>query len=241
MLYLLRKQVAFIIIFFVMALGANAQYRELNRPGHDEWPYYFGLSLSYNNSYLHPDGRHPRFVQDDSVWVAEPGSGGGIGLGLLATLKLSNRFEARVNPQLIIGGARTFTYVLGKPALGEPETVVKTLPSTIVSFPFQLKFNSDRINNFRVYMMGGVKADIDLASNSKARNAEDLIKLKKGDFGYEVGMGFNFYFKFVTFSPELKISNGLGNVHNRDANLKYSSVFDKLQTRMIVFSVILED
>ena len=241
MLHLLRNKIGFLIIFLVMAVSTNAQYRELNRANHDEWPYYFGLSLSYNKSYLHPDGRHPRFLQDDSVWVAEPGSGGGIGLGLLATLKLSRRFEARVNPQLIIGGARKFTYVLGKPEFGEPETVVKTLPSTVVSFPFQLKFNSDRINNFRVYALAGLKADIDLASNSKARNAEDLIKLKKGDYGYEVGMGFNFYFKFVTFSPELKISNGLGNVHSRDANLKYSSVFDKLKTRMIAFSIILED
>ncbi len=114
-------------------------------------------------------------------------------------------------------------------------------PLTIVSFPFQFKFNSDRIGNFRTYLLGGIKYDLDLSSNSQARNAEDLVKLNKSDFGVEAGIGFNFFMRFVTFSPELKISNGLSNIHSRDPNLKYSNVLDKLQSRMLVFSIILED
>jgi hypothetical protein len=89
--------------------------------------------------------------------------------------------------------------------------------------------------------MAGLKYDMDLASTSQARNAEDLVKLHKNDFGFEAGVGFNFFFRFVTFSPELKISNGLSNIHSRDPNLKYSNVLDKLQSRMLVFSIILED
>ena len=38
---------------------------------------------------------------------------------------------------------------------------------------------SDRIDNFRVYMFGGAKFEYDLASNSTARKAEDLVKLEK--------------------------------------------------------------
>lgn len=221
---------------------AFSQYKEMNRPNHDQWPYYFGMSISYNHSYLHPS-KHPTFLENDSVLSAEPGSSGGIALGLLATYQFNHRISARVNPQLIIGGAKYFTYTLKYPntAFGESETVTKTLPSTIVSFPLQFKFNSDRIGNFRTYLLGGLKYDIDLASNSQARNAEDLVKLKSSDYGIEAGIGFNFYFPFVTFSPELKISNGLGNIHSRDASLKYSSVLDKLQSRMIVFSILLED
>ncbi len=223
-----------------MSLVVFGQYHELNRPNHDEWPYYFGMSISYNHSSLHPS-KHAKFLQDDSVLSAEPGSSGGIALGLLGTLQLSPRFALRANPQLIIGGAKYFTYSLKYPGMGEQLTEKKTLPSTIVSFPFQVKFNSDRINNFRTYLLAGVKYDMDLASNSSARNAEDLVKLKRDDLGVEAGIGFNFYFPFVTFSPELKFSNGLTNIHSRDANLKYSNILDKLQSRMIVFSIILED
>ena len=222
------------------AFSQRYGYIEQNRPEHDLWPYYFGMSISYNHTSLHPS-KHPTFLQNDSVLAVEPGSSGGIALGLLATLQLSPRFSIRTNPQLIIGGAKYFTYSLKFPLLGESAIEKKTLPSTVVSFPIQMKFNSDRIGNFRTYLLGGVKYDIDLASNSKARNAEDLVKLKAGDFGYEAGIGFNFFFPFVTFSPEIKVSNGLSNIHSRDANLKYSNVLDKLQNRMIVFSIILED
>ncbi len=116
----------------------------------------------------------------------------------------------------------------------------KTIESVIVTFPLQVKLQSDRIGNFRVYMMTGVKGDMDLASNARAKRAEDLVKIKKFDYGVELGMGFNFFFPSFIFSPEIKISNGLGNIHSRDANLKYSSVFDKIQSRMIVFSIHIE-
>lgn len=203
-------------------------------------PYYFGLSVSYNNATLHPS-KNIRFLEYDSILSVEPGAKGGISLGLLATLRLNKRLELRANPQLIVGGAKYFTYTLSHPLPTEGDTVVQNLPSTIISFPLQLKFNSDRIDNFRVYMLGGIKYDIDLASNSSARNAEDFVKLKKGDFGLEAGIGFNFYLPFVTISPELKISYGLSNIHSRDPNLKYSNVLDKLQSRMIVFTINLED
>lgn len=234
------KQVILLAGGILFLQNASAQYKELNRPNHDDWPYYFGMSISYNHSYLHPS-KHPKFLQDDSVLVAEPGSSGGIALGLLATLQMSPRFSLRTNPQLIIGGAKYFNYSLSYPNSHERQTEKKILPSTIVSFPLQVKFNSDRIGNFRTYLLGGVKYDMDLASNSSARNAEDMVKLKKTDYGIEAGIGFNFYFPFVTFSPEIKFSNGLSNVHSRDPNLKYSNALDKLQSRMIVFSIILED
>ncbi|MEN9458775.1 MAG: hypothetical protein RL135_1365, partial [Bacteroidota bacterium] len=145
------------------------------------------------------------------------------------------------NPQLIIGGARSISYQLGSTRAGEGNAQIQRLPSTLVSFPFQLKFNSDRIGNFRTYILGGIKYDIDLSSNSTARNADDIIKLKRNDFGVEAGIGFNFYLPFVTLSPEIKISYGLSNLHQTDAALKYSNVLDKIQSRMIVFSLHIED
>ena len=88
--------------------------------------------------------------------------------------------------------------------------------------------------------IGGGKFEYDLASNSTARKAEDLVKLKKYDFGVEAGIGFNFYFPVFILSPEIKVSNGLSDIHSRDTNLKYSSAIDKLNSRMIVFSLIFE-
>ena len=89
-------------------------------------------------------------------------------------------------------------------------------------------------------MMAGGKIEYDLSSKARAKNAEDMVKLRSFDYGVEAGIGFNFYMPYFILSPEIKISNGLGNSHSRDPDLKYSNVIDKLQSRMVVFSLIFE-
>ena len=237
MLYLLRKQIIFSCLLLA-TLSLKAQ-RDFNRPDHDDLPYYFGLTFGYANMNIHTE-KSNRFLKYDSILSVEPGSSGGFSAGLLATLKLTNRFELRVAPQLMIGGARTFTYSLSYPNMLETPIEKKTLTSTIFSLPLQLKFNSDRIDNFRVYMLGGLTYDADLASNSNERNAEDLIKINKNDYAIELGVGFNFFLKFVTLSPELKVHEGLTNIHDRDKDLKYSNVLGNLKSRMINFSITIE-
>ena len=109
-----------------------------------------------------------------------------------------------------------------------------------MSFPLQVRLKSDRINNFRVYTLGGIKYDYDLASNAGSTNTGDMLKVKKGDFGIEAGVGFQFFFKYFILSPEIKVSNGITNVLVRDPNNKFSSVIDKMYSRMILFSLHFE-
>ena len=238
--YLLRKQVVLLIIISLFCASQIHAQTEIYRRYHDDLVYYFGLTLGYNTSTLHIS-KAANFLQSDSIMSAEPGSSGGIAMGLMATARLSDHFQVRANPQLIIGGSKYIAYTLSKSKPGEALFQNQTLPSTLVSFPIQLKFNSDRIGNFRTYLMAGLKYDYDLSSNSAARNVEDIIKLKPNDFGFELGLGFNFYLPFVTVSPEIKISNGFTNLHQKDPSLKYSNVLDQILSRMVVFSIHFED
>jgi hypothetical protein len=236
----LRIRTELLLLFGLLMLSqvATAQPKDINLFDHDAKPYYFGITLGVNLARFQTE-LHSRFLQDDSVFVAEPINSGGFTLGLSATGRLSNRFEVRFNPQLMFIERNIF-YKLKYPDLDGETDVTQKVESVIMTFPFQLKFNSDRIGNFRVYMMTGVKADIDMASNARAKRAEDLVKIDKYDYGVELGLGFNFFFQSFIFSPEIKISNGLRNIHSRDENLKFSSVFDRIQSRMIVFSIHLE-
>lgn len=243
MLYLHRLQTFFIrsfslsILLVASQISAHAQERQINLEYHDQKPYFFGITLGVNSARFHTQ-MHSQFLANDSVMVAEPTNSGGFSLGLSATARISDRFQVRFNPQLSFM-ERSIYYKLQYPEGGETE-MTKTVESTNVSFPFQVKLISDRIGNFRVYLMGGFKADLDLASNARAKKAEDLVKIKSFDFGPELGIGFSFYFPSFILSPELKISNGLPNLHSRDAQLKYSSVFDKIQSRQITFSIHIE-
>lgn len=240
MLYLRwTKRIRLALFFYVLfiSLGAAAQ-KEIYMDDHDSKPYYFGITIAGNMSRFQTE-LHSSYLNQDSILVAEPLNSAGAALGLLATVRLSPRFEGRFNPTLIFLD-RNIAYTLRYNDIDLGYQGNKTVQSVIVSFPLQTKFRSDRIGNFRVYMLGGVKLDYDLASNARARQADDMIKIGKIDYGIEGGMGFNFYFKSFIFSPEVKFSNGLRNLHVRDEKLKFSSVIDRIQSRMIVFSIHLE-
>lgn len=230
------KNLLFIILLLVSA--TSFAQKEIYMEEHDAKPYYFGISLGLNRATFHAD-LHPDFIDQDSIYTAEPLNTTGFNLGLSATAKLSNRFEVRFNPQLIFL-ERDILYHLKYGDMFGAMTVTKKVESVITSFPLHIKFLSDRIDNFRVYMFGGAKLDIDLASNAQARKADDMIKIGRYDYGIEAGVGFNFYNKSFILSPEIKISNGLNNLHDRNVNLGYSRVFDAIKSRMIMFTIHLE-
>lgn len=227
-----------ITVFFLLPAFASFGQREIFREEQDQKPYYFGLSLSAIYSRFQFE-HHPSFLQQDSIEVAEPLNTPGISLRLVASLNLTPRFELRFNPGLIFTD-RPIRYGL---KYRDPEhgyNYQKSVESIITTFPLSLKFKSDRIGNFRVYMLGGGKIDLDLASNANRRKAEDQVRLRKLSYGIEGGIGFNFYRKSVTVSPEIKISNGLNDLHHRNENLNYSRVLDRIQSRMIIFTIHLE-
>ncbi len=231
MFHLLRYPLTGALFLLLSTISAKAQ---MNMEEHDRKPYYFGITLAANQSYFrlsHSD----LFLHQDSIMVAEPLKTVGFNLGLLANLRLSNRFDLRFNPQLFFANKNLY-FRENYP----DRSTEKKVESIVVSFPLQIKFKSDRIGNMRVYTIAGMKLDHDLASNKSVRLAEDLVKINKTTYGYEIGAGFEFYFPSFIFTPEFKISNGLNDVHVKDPNLRYSNVIDQLNSRMIVFSIHLQ-
>jgi hypothetical protein len=233
-----------LVLFFcgsmLAAKPVSAQLRDyLNLPDHDSKPYYLGIGFMYEQSHLQVTP-HPQFLQSDSVLSVTPGNSGGFGVSGMFTFRAANHLEFRVAFPEFIFASNTLTYHVNYPPAGEANVATKQIQSLLLGFPAHVKFLSDRINNFRVYMLGGINYQYDLASNSSARKAQNLVKLTPSDMSVEGGIGFQFYFPVFILSPELKISEGIKNVHSRDPSLQYSNVIDKLKTRMIVFSLIFE-
>ncbi|MBE7173793.1 MAG: PorT family protein [Williamsia sp.] len=240
--HLLRRKSTLILFACMLLAGgsASAQLRDrINLPGTDEKPYHLGIIIMGAQSRLQIN-QHPLFLQRDSVLVSSPENTFGLGIGGMHTLTISDRFQVRVVfPQLLFVN-KAITYKLKYPTVEEAPVITKNIESILLGVPVQVKFRSDRINNFRFYIMGGFKAEYDLSSKARAKNAEELVKLQPVDYGIEAGVGFNFYLPYFILSPEIKISNGISNSHSRDPDLKFSNVIDKMKTRMVVFSLIFE-
>jgi hypothetical protein len=243
MQHLLRNKIIFLLgLFSFSSSTAFAQNAlDLNLPDHDSKRIHFGINLGINRSHFNFQ-HHPIFLGQDSVMVVESVNSTGLNLAWLVNLNLSEHFDIRTFPLNLTFSEKVFQYHLkypDKPA-GEDSITDKKVSSISLTLPIQLKFSSDRINNFKVYMMGGVKAEFDLASNAGARKAENLIKLNKFDFGVDAGIGFHFYFPMFVLTPELKVGWGLGNLHSRDKSLKFSNVIDKINSRSITLSLTVE-
>ena len=163
-------------------------------------------------------------------------------MALYFNKRLGQHFNLRTTAFDLSFKQRTFEYSLKYPDRigGEDSITRKSVESIYLTLPLQIKFTSDRINNFKVYMLAGAKAEYDLAANAGAKKTDNLIKLKRWDYGVEAGLGFHFYLPYFVFIPELKIGWGLGNLHSRDPNLKFSNAIDKINSRTITFSLMVE-
>ncbi len=196
-------------------------------------PYHFGIALGYNTSDFkvqHSD----EFLLSDSIFSAESTRGPGFNLGIISNLRLGKRWDLRFIPSLVFAEKRLEYNLL------EGRSTSKTIESIYMAFPVSMKFKSDPHKDFRMYAIGGVNYTYDLASNAKARNADDQVKLVRNDISAEFGGGFEFYFPYFIFSPEIKFSHGLLNVHSRDTNLNFSDVIQNLLSRAITFTIHFE-
>ena len=91
-----------------------------------------------------------------------------------------------------------------------------------------------------MYVIAGFKYGIDMTSQAQVNKKEkDVIKLKRYDYGYEIGVGFDFYLSYFKFAPELKMYNGLSNVLVKE-NTQYVSPLDALYTKTFVISLTFE-
>ncbi len=235
--HLLRRKIIFLLTFLFCSTASIAQLsNNYNQENHDDKPYHFGINLGMNKSHF-SFTHDPRFLQYDSIMGVESINSTGINLAWLVNFRLSNHFDLRLHPLDLTFSEKAFLY---RENYSADTNITKKIQSITLSFPVHIKFSSDRIGNFKVYTIVGAKFDYDLASNAKAEKAEDLIKLKRTDFSVEVGLGFHIYFPYFVLSPEIKLSNGIVNLHSRDADLRYSNVIDKINSKMITFSITVE-
>ena len=79
-----------------------------------------------------------------------------------------------------------------------------------------------------------------MASNSKARRAEDLVKLSKHDWSADYGVGLEIHFPLFILAPEFKVSNGIINIHTPDDQLNFSKAIEALRSRTFLFSINFE-
>lgn len=214
--------------------------RQKRLPKYDRQRMHFGFTLGMNNTNFRV--RNVDNIQQyDSVFVIDPKGQMGFNLGIITDMRIGQHFNLRFIPDLSFVD-RKLQYTLSTIDTANIQ-VVRTeeqkIESVFLEFPLSLKFKSVRINdgNWRVYVLGGGKFMMDLASQSKIRTGDNevVVKLDRIDYAWEVGVGFDIYMQYFKFSPELKVSFGLNNLLVKDETV-YTRTINKLNSTAFLLS-----
>lgn len=194
---------------------------------------YFGIALGGNVGdfkLIHTK----QMAVNDSIRYFRSKIGPGFNLGIIANYQFHRYFDLRFIPTLSFSDKAIEYEDLNH------NIQKKTLSSIYLDFPLQIRFKSDPIKDFRIYVIAGVRYDYDLASNVKSRKADDIIRLNRHDAAAEYGIGFMIYFPYFILSPEFKVSHGFINVHAPSPGLIYSRVIERMYSRTFTFTINLE-
>jgi hypothetical protein len=228
-------------------------------PMYDKEMFHFGFVLGGDMSYvtirpisdLTTHNFDSTFIPDvlplpDSARVLSINStpAPGFVISIVSNMRLSDNFDLRFIPSLTFGDRDlVYTVKFFRKESESVKIITKKVPSTYVNFPLEIKFKSDRYNNFRAYLMGGAQYTLDLASQAKKReqrNADQkIVKFNQNDVYVEAGVGCDIYNEWFKLGLELKMMYGLFDQLKRENNI-YTNSIQTLKSKIFQFSITFE-
>lgn len=232
--------------------------RVLNLPAYDHAKYHFGFILAGNQMLFtiknKPGFNNIRYLNEDapglnydSLYILSINTGPtpGFTIGIVSNLRLGKYFDLRFVPSLAFGERKiNYSFWAYRDSVPAIVDITKPVTSTYVELPLTLKYKSKRMNNVRGYLLGGIKYNIDLASNKKNKEEDALgkptyVKLNSHDLLVEIGVGFDFYTTYFKFGTEIKMGYGINDLLVRDNNI-FTSGIERLNSKIFILSFTFE-
>ena len=232
------NKIFLLIIFLCFSLFSYGQRHKKpqNLPRYDFKKIHFGFTLGINSLNFNL-AKNDDFLNNDSLLTLLASDQKGFNLGIVSNFRLGKYTDLRFIPTLVFG-ERILNYQFNNQS--NLSLTDKRIESTLIDFPVSLKYKSARYNNFRTYVMCGVKYSLDIASQSEIDDeGQELVKLNNHDLMIEGGFGIDFYLQYFKFSPQIKISHGIINILSKDKTL-YTQTIDNLKTNSWIISFTFE-
>lgn len=243
------NKIRYLTIIFILFCGQTlfAQRAPAWGGGADQADYSFGFTFQFISSYFKidkkPSWQQPYFDKDLNKYTTTAltnigsNSSPGFAVSFLFRYRIDEHLEARTTPGLVFAD-RTVDYTFVDPS----QNVSKPVQATMVEFPVGIKLKSDRVDNYRAYIMAGVKYSqgIGVKKNKPDIDPTEALLTNKSGFGsYEVGLGCDIYFEYFKMTPEIKLSNSFGNLLHPE-NTPYANPINKLSLHTVTFSLCFE-
>ena len=228
---LLGKKVVLLSLGVLLFSNALAQSdAEMRNPRYDERKIItYGFSLGYQTTAYQL--KYSEFFVDpamDSVHSILPKKRPGFKLGFIVNFKLAQFLDLRITPTVSFA-----EYILEYNYVGGDQWT-ELVESTGVEFPVLFKYKSQRRNNLRMYLIGGITPIIEAAGKSGLEEDLTRLQIEKFNANLELGFGLDMYYPLFKFSPEVRFAYGLVNVLSPIENAKSIGI-DELRTKTLSF------
>lgn len=251
----------------VLAVPAQAQRRVVHYlPKYEQEPYHFGFLLAYNQmSYTiktvenfqnipqaadsWPMGKYDLTnTKNIYVYNVETEQTPGFTVGIIGSKRLGRYFDLRFIPSLSFSERKMRYDIAIEDFDGnrDPKSFTKSIGTTFVEFPLNIKYRSKRYNNIGAYVFSGINPKLDLASqkDNKVTNAQgqtfiNNLVTKRFDFAGELGVGFDIYNQWFKMGIEVKMSYGILDIVKGDAFI-YTAPFEQLRNKLFQVSFLFE-
>lgn len=177
--------------------------------------------IKYSDAFM-----NPATTSSAGVRAVFPKYSPGFSLGFIGMLRFHDQVQLLFTPKVGFYEYKTEVhyFVAMDPALintadentqvNTTRTQMLTSEATMVELPLLFKYRSQRFNNTRMYFLGGASYNFRTKAQDEA-DIEDLVTTGQ-DVSLEMGMGFEIYFKYFKFAPEIRFSHGLNNAYRRE-------------------------
>ena len=212
---------------------------------------HFGFALAYNKTDFRIHTVKNSALPDTVIGGVSYGmktiytkSDPGFALGIISDFRLHEYVRLRFTPNISFA-SRNLEYTLQNANRDSTKTFKKTVESTFIILPIELKLQSKRLDNFGAYVIGGGGYTMDLVSKKKgqavggANQLDDAVLLKRDDFFYSAGAGVDFYLHYFKLGLEIKVLQGTRNLLQPLNNI-FSNSIQKVNSKMVIFSITFE-
>lgn len=237
----MQKQIKYFILF-ILFIGASTSYGQRHKKPQNLIRYdfkklHFGFTLGINELNFNIQ-KNTSTLTNDTLLTLLSNSQKGFNLGIVSNLRIGKFTDLRFIPTLVFGERHLHYGFIDSNGVSDEK--IKRIESTLIDFPIYIKYKSARYNNFRTYVLGGIKYSLDIASQDKINDeGQEIVKLKKNDLMGEVGFGLDFYLEYFKFSPQIKLSYGILNLLSEDETV-YTQSINRLSTNGWIISFTFE-
>jgi hypothetical protein len=172
--------------------------------------------------------------QFDTLYAVQPDWSPGFSLGFLVNYRLDELWDLRITPKVAF-----YEHKLRYLFTDDAKTEEQLVETTMVEFPILIKFKSERRENLRMYMVGGVKPAIEASGKKDIENVTTTLEVTGANLNLDVGFGLDIYYPLFKFSPELRFSRGIVDVLDNHTN-KYGQPLERINTNTISLYLIFQ-